>query len=109
VPLLHLQHDRNQHCVAGHANEISANIERKQVVANLRGNYFLKIFELDCRRAIQLRELLETIKLLALKILVKGTGAQLLQPSRKAIRFVRESHLLIQRESRSRNVLKSIF
>ena len=54
VAVLDLHRDRNQDRVAGDSHKISTNLERHQIVRNVRPDHLFQILKFDCRRLVQL-------------------------------------------------------
>src|SRR6202040_2897674 len=95
----HLDGHGNQYRVSGYPDEVSTNIERHQVNADLMADKFLQILELDSWRLVQLGPLFQTIELLGLLIIAEGTFTQTFEATVESICFPRHSHLLVLRQT----------
>ena len=99
VAILQLHRNRHQDGIAGDLHKISAHIERHLVIGDLVLHNFLQVLELDRRRLVQFGELLQTIKLLGLKIIVVRRYTEPLHATVKPGRLGLHPHFFIQREA----------
>src|ERR1035438_10807836 len=78
VAVLDLDGDGYQHGIAGDLHEVGPDVERHQVNADLMGNDFFQVLELDCGRGLQLGKLFQALELIGLQRVAHWPLAQLL-------------------------------